>query len=228
LKKGVHIGSARSQVRRKDERSYDFWAAYTFEQFNVGMLHVSKMEHVYRVSEDGKLQAISVKSWFHLGNDRPAFGVNDMMAEVQGEVEGNTLEPRLLYNGVEQKLFSFGKIDMNEQGSVVNPMLPVNRLRGLRDGRTWKITMFDPFRGMTGGLMKALVKQSATVPTLIAEVSSDTLFWDKKLVACHKIEYYEPGKEVTARTWARKLDGMVLQQEASRDSFDLVLKRVPN
>ena len=58
-------------------------------------------------------------------------------------------------------------------------------------------------------------------------MKADTLKWDKKEVVCNVIEYRELGKEVAARTWVRKSDGLVLQQEASF-GFELVLRRVPN
>ena len=52
--------------------------------------------------------------------------------------------------------------------------------------------------------------------------------WGKKEVACLVIEYREPGKDVSARTWVRKSDGLVLQQEANHLGFAMILQRVPN
>ncbi len=229
FKKNERVGSARSSIRKNDDRTYDFHASYTFDKFNIGMLRVNKMEHVYKVGEGGKqLLAVNAKFWFNLGGDQqPAFPVNDNLAEMQGEVEDQHLEPRFFINGHEDNRFALGKIDMRNQGSIVNAMLPVNRVRGLHEGQSWLIAPFDPFRGVMNKFMPGFLKPAAEVPPLIASVSSDTLFWDKKLVPCLKIEYNEPGKAVTARTWTRKHDGLVLQQEASRDGFDLVLKRVP-
>ncbi len=226
FKQDQRIGTANSKVVRRDDRSYEFRASYHFEKLNVGMVNIRNMEHVYRVNEDGKLKSLSAKFGVNIGKDPEAFPVANTLIEMQGEVEDNMLEPRFL---IEKKLFSFGKIDMSEQGSIVNPMLLVNRVRGLRDKKSWKITMVDPFRTVIGKFLPALVQQSTAVTMLIAEVRTESLFWDNKLVACYVIDYIEPGKiDVTARTWVRKLDGLVLQQEANRDSFDLVLKRVPN
>ena len=43
-----------------------------------------------------------------------------------------------------------------------------------------------------------------------------------------KIEYREPGKtRVVARTWVRRRDGLVLQQEASHEGMNVVLLRDP-
>jgi hypothetical protein len=219
-KKNERIGSAISKIVANKDRSYDFRSSYHFEKLDFGPGRIRRLENVFRASEDGKLQALSARFEF----DAP--GVPDIVVEVDGEVEDHMLEPRISFKG--QKFLTLDKIDMREQGSVVNPMLLVNRLRGLREGRSWRITLFDPFRGMTAKFIPALVKQAAAMPTLIAEVHADTLFWDRKQVACYRIDYYEPPKEPSARTWVRKIDGLVLQQEANRDGIELVLKRVPN
>ena len=51
--------------------------------------------------------------------------------------------------------------------------------------------------------------------------------WDNRAVPCLVIEYRK-GKEITARTWVRKSDGLVLQQEASNLGFEMILQRKPN
>lgn len=225
---GKRIGSATSKITACDDRGYEFRSIYNFESLTIAnLVQIKRMENVYRVTEEGKLKALSAKFGINLAREA-VVALPDTIVEVKGEVIDNQLEPKILHDGKEMNLFSFGKIDMTEQGNVINPMLLVNRLKGLREGKSWRITMFDPFRGTTSKFIPKLVEQSASMPVLIAEVKVDTLVWSDSTVPCYKIEYYEPGKEVTARTWARKRDGLVLQQEANRDSFELVLKRVPN
>jgi hypothetical protein len=84
--------------------------------------------------------------------------------------------------------------------------------------------MLDPL----GSAKLPGAKAGQTMQSLIAEVKTGDLTWDKKKIACFVIEYAEPGKEPVARTWVRRSDGLVLQQEASHMGIDLVLERVRN
>ena len=211
---GKRVGSATSRIVAKEDRSYEFHSTFHFDQ---AFFQVKQIESVDRINEDFKLQGLSIKFTFESG----------LIAEIRGEVANQSLEPRLFIDDAENKLFQWGKIDMTQQGSVVNPMRLVSRLRRLAEGQTWKITMLDPFRGITLPVGGDLIKHMSAPPSLIANVTTDNLKWNKKEVSCYKIEYHEPGKEVTARTWIRKVDGMVLQQESSHLSFEMTLERIP-
>ena len=64
---------------------------------------------------------------------------------------------------------------------------------------------------------------------MIALVKADMLVWNHKDVVCHVIEYHDDAnKEVVARVWARKRDGLVLQREVSVLGRELKLQRVPH
>jgi hypothetical protein len=215
LRDGKRAGSAISRVvDNKDDRTYEL---YTILHFDRTFVQVKKIESMDRINYEGKLQALTIKFALEMG----------ATGEIRGEVVNQALEPHLFIEGVEQKFVDLGKIDMTQQGNVINPMILVNRLRGLYEGRTWKIPMFDPFRGINLPVAGGLIKQMAAPPSLIAEVKTDTLTWDRREVACYKIEYHEAGKDVTARTWARKNDGLVLQQESAHLGFEMVLQRMP-
>jgi hypothetical protein len=217
LSDGKRIGGAISQIVVNDDRSFEFHSKYSFDRLSLGPVKFKLATSVIRVSEDGKLLAISAR-----------FGLqHDTVLELKGEVVNNILEPHLYRDGSEWKLIDLGKIDLSRQGSVVNPMHLMSRLRGLRAGQSWRIHRLDPLSGVQNQLVNQLGKQGVAVPTLIAEVKLDTLHWNRKEVPCHKIEYYEPGKEVTARTWVRKLDGLVLQQEASHLGTEMITQRIP-
>ena len=58
-----------------------------------------------------------------------------------------------------------------------------------------------------------------------AEVAAETLSWRNQEVPCFRIDYREPGKRVTARTWVRRQDGLVLRQEAEHLGKELILER---
>ncbi|MBI2808959.1 MAG: hypothetical protein HYX68_28585 [Planctomycetes bacterium] len=211
---GNRIGSATSRIVRGPDHTFDF---QTNLLFNEKMPSIRQVERSNRVTEAGELRAFKFSITIAKGDT----------FEIRGKVEAQTLRPRVFYNGMETKLFDLGEIDMGQQGSSVNSMALVNRLRNLHDGQTWTIPPFDPMRNMRekfGGL--ALLK-SFSVPVYIARVKTDALNWHGKQVACYKIEYQEPGKEVTASTWVRRADGLVLQQEAAHFGSEMIVRRAP-
>jgi hypothetical protein len=212
---GKRIGAATSRIVVNDDRSFEFRSNYNFDRFHVGFTKIKALETAFRVSEDRKLLSISAK-----------FATPEVTVEVKGHTVNNIIEPRMSFDGLEWNPIDLGKIDLARQGNVVNSMLLIPRLRGLWTGRTWTVKRFDPLSGMQNHLVTQLGKQGAAVPTLVAEVKNDVLHWHRREVPCHKIEYYEPGKEVTARTWVRKADGLVLQQEA-HFGIDMIAQRIP-
>jgi hypothetical protein len=224
LHNGKHQGSATSRVRANDDRSYDFSSTYLLNGFPVGVAKITSIDLTYQVSDDGKLRAFATKV---TGAVPLFFGQNVLEAEFKGKVVDGESEPRVFLNKQEQVL-GLGKVKVEHQGHFVNSMHLLNRLRGLRAGRTWKITLPDLMGGVQDQLMVSLFKQMKGPPVLIAVVETDTLLWDRKEVPCYKIEYREQGKdEVAARTWARQRDGLVLQQESAQMGIELVLQRMP-
>jgi hypothetical protein len=209
----IGSGSSRIVVDEADDW-YEFRSAFHYDKFVIGPAHIKSLDSMYRVGKDGNLRSISAKAVVKTA------GV-ELDVGVEGTVENGFLEPRII-GMFAQKL---DKIPMKQQGNVLNPMHLVNKLRGLREKQMWKIPLLDPLASLKD---KFIAAQGGSMPVLIAEVKSDSLTWDRKLVSCYKIEYYEPGKEVVARTWVRKTDGLVLQQEASHLGFDMVLQRVPS
>ena len=216
------IGSATSKVSANNDSTFELRSTFHFDRFSIGPAHLRTMENMYRVDRDGKLLAFSTKVSGVFDAAKPAFGPPDYTIVVEGEVVDEMIEPRVNLAGFEHKL---DKIHLRQEGSIVNPMHLINRLRGLRPGATWKVKRVDAFDALAnqfGGIAK-----KTKVPDLIATVKLDTLEWDRKEVACHVIEYRDLGKDVSARTWVRRVDGLVLQQEATF-GFSLKLQRTPN
>ncbi|MBI1832410.1 MAG: hypothetical protein HYR84_13285 [Planctomycetes bacterium] len=227
LRNGKRAGRATSQVISNDDRTYTFKSTYRFRQFVIGLAEIRNMELVYKITDAGKLQFLATKVTgdFTLGLE--ILGKGDTTIELKGQVVDDIFSPRLFINQVEEKLPEGSDVRFEQTGNIVNPMHLLNRLRGLRDGQTWKITMLDPLQGFKKQLPGAFAKQMG-VASLIATVSVVTFEWDHREVACYMIEYREPGKDdVVASTWARKADGLVLQQKSSQMGIDLVLQRSP-
>lgn len=229
---GKRIGSVTSRIHANDDDSYEFRSIFHFDQFVLAeafgqKVMINQMEMMDRVSEKGRLQAFSAKVAVSLGRKK-LVAEPDIVLELGGDVVNDLLKPRGFYNGEEQKIMDLGTIDVSKQASVLNPMCLVSRLRGLRAGQSWKVTLFDPLQGMTNQFIAGIAKQGMTIPALIAEVKVDSLLWNHQQIVCYKIEYHEPDKEVVARTWVRKNNGLVLQQEAAQYGFELVLVRNPD
>ena len=228
LHDGKRIGTATSKVIANEDRTYEFRSSAHFDQFKFGTpnqpIHVHSTESMYRVTEKGKLLAFAGKVGVSSGPQEAVPGAPAFLLGIEGEVTDGVCTPRVFFQAAELPL---DKIDLPHQGSIVNPMHLLNRLRGLRAGQTWRIAMVDPLRIIANKLLGDILK-GTTIPTLIAEVKTDTLTWDRKEVECFVIEYREPTKEVTARTWVRQRDGLVLQQEATHLGFEMITRRAPN
>ena len=224
LRDGQRIGTATSKIRVNDDRTFEFRSSHHFlaGKLGFGPASIKNVESTFRVNEEGKLLDIAARFDLHPLPLHP-----EVNFELRGEVANNQLQPRLFQNGVELKILEFNAIKLDRRDHIVNPMHLMNRLRGLREGQTWKIPQLDLLSSVKNKVIADLAKQGMTVPVLIAEVKPGSLRWDGRDVACHKIEYYEPGKDVTARTWVRKLDGLVLQQEANF-GFEMITQRNPN
>lgn len=215
LRGGKRAGSATSRVVPAGDRTFEIHSTFHFDHT---FLNIRQLESMERIDEEKKLKAFSVKIVLE----------NEHKGEIRGEVVNNQLKPQVFFNGVENKFFDWGTIDMSKQRAVLNPMNLVSRLKGLHDGQTWKIPLLDPFQGIKSPLVGDLIKPLvAAPPELIATVSIDTLKWNREEVECYKVEYHETGKDPTGRTWVRRSDGAVLRQEFTHLDFDLVLQRVP-
>jgi hypothetical protein len=214
LRNGEMIGRADSKVVANNDRTYSFCSSLRLEKAHPFGIATKLLETTYCVSEEGKLKSLGLK-----------MVLPSETFEFQGDVVGGILQPRLLHDGMPLQIPDMGTIAIRQPASFINPMHLVNRWRGLRRGQTWKISPLDFTESMKAqgawGIVKSLIK----TPSLVAEVKTDTLGWDGREVDCYKIEYSEPGREVTARTWLRKFDGLVLQQDTNHYGFDMVLQR---
>lgn len=116
-------------------------------------------------------------------------------------------------------------------GQVMNPLMPIDRLRGVVPGRRWAVRQVDPLRtALSELLVKELQerfsrgggKHAAGVtlpppPELLAEVLRDPVRIARPdgEVPCWVIEYRSTDPPITARTYVRRDDGRVLRQEAT-------------
>ena len=117
-------------------------------------------------------------------------------------------------------------------GQPLNPLQPVNRLRGVRGGHTWVVHESNPLQDAVADLVRKKVaefgvrfQERKAKDVLVAAVdrSPQVLNWKGEDVACWVIEYRRA--EPVARTWVRVTDGKVLRQEAFEKGESLTFER---
>lgn len=180
-----------------------------------------------RVDRDGRLREQSMSGKFEVR----LRGVSVAVAETEasGVVRDGVLtgKAKLVVPGVfdrpiEEELTPVPAGD----GKVMNPMMPVDRLRGVVPGHRWVIRQSNPMEESLVALLRGVLAKnnlnSKLIPDmgagdeLLAEVQSEPvqLTRDGGSVACWVIRYETADKLRTARTYVRRDNGQVLRQEA--------------
>jgi hypothetical protein len=208
--------------------SFRFINTYSKLKFEVAgqqlpvSLMVPDLETVIRVSRSGEMLEQNMKGQIeaYMGPLLLGKAATTMRSQVvNGELVG--------YCKVDSAFF---KLDETltpvpvAGGQVLNPMMPVSRLRDVQPGRRWIVYEVNPLmqalnsmlRGQknTPDVLKSLIPEGKATE-LLAEVKPTSQKLTRKgfdPVECWVIEYSsEKGK---ARTWVSVADGRVLQQEA--------------
>jgi hypothetical protein len=107
-------------------------------------------------------------------------------------------------------------VPVSYHGSVMQPLHPVNRILGLRPGRSWRMPVFDPFAATLGG--DALTYFDARV---LSETKPLSL--DGREFRCRVIEYRGDDRE--GATWVEERSGLVLRQDARMGEHLWTLER---
>jgi hypothetical protein len=108
-------------------------------------------------------------------------------------------------------------VPLSARGNILVLTQPMNRVIGLRAGQRWHLPQLN---------LLAFLTQPAGVPvcTVEAVVGEGELMWFSQKVPCFIIDYL--GDEPTrARTWVRKRDGLVLQQEFTHGDRRFLIER---
>jgi hypothetical protein len=189
-----------------------------------GVLAITSMKSVYRVTRQGGLRAVSIDfaSEAHLGVAVPGQG------SLTGQVRDGRFFSHLHASIDATSLFSGQTIDrdldpvaVSAHGSVLSPLHPVNRIAGLRPGQTWRMPLVDP----VADAFASLIPDGTGEILLTAAVrpQPETLTWNGKPVACLVIDY--KGGGFTAVTWVQVGSGLVLRQESEHHGEKIALQR---
>ena len=225
------IGKLKTEMEYNElDDSFRFINTYTrlsFDLSNGFSLEVPRLETSVLVNRSGELREQKMKG--ELIAKIGPLPIGDASAEVTGYVLNGELLGRCQ---VRYPIKSPAPVIDREldpvpvpAGQVLNPMMPLNRLRDVQPGRRWVIRIVDPLQDAMNVLLREMAKESkftlSALPNpgnreLLAEVKSTPEKLERKNatpVECWVIEYR--GDEVLARTWVSTADGRVMRQEAS-------------
>jgi hypothetical protein len=202
-------------------------------QLGLFYIELLDMTSTYRVTRDGRLRDLAADATISGKGIGPFQGLRAWaQARVDGKVTGRQFAAHVSVNlnGATIDL-PLDPVPVSSQGSVLNPLHPINRVRGLQTGQRWQMPLVNPLNDSLMALLKKdpaaelLLRGQTGVRVLQAEVlpSTKSLSWKGREVPCLVIEYH--GEDLIARTWVRDGDGVVLRQELTLWGDQVILER---
>jgi hypothetical protein len=204
--------AVRMQVKKPGRDLFELTAQYDLPMKNDVVLIdgalLRKMTSTYRVNSRGDLLAIHVHMEGVAQPPQPL--LRGESAVVDGEVKNGRLDlgqTVALANRVQQRL---PLPDVAAPGgmAVLLALHPVQRLRGLSPGQTWRLTALDPLPALGGVGVKTTFARAEVRPQV--EEYSHGRYVD---VPCLVIDC--KGDDLETTTWVREKDGLVLCHEAT-------------
>lgn len=187
----------------------------------------------FAVTREGILRETHVLVSLHVPSIT-VFGIPAGILEIRldGEIKNGQFEPTgsVSWNGSVTTL-ALDPVPIQNQGSMLNPLNPVNRVSGLRRGQYWRMPLVDPMAESLRALVRQhpalsfVIKEDQGTQEVRAEVLAETqtIGYDNIPEPCLVIEYQND--RVLAHTWVRERDGLVLRQDATLGGEKLVLER---
>jgi hypothetical protein len=173
-----------------------------------------------RVTRDGDIRAVSALVEADLW-------VGKVKGQIHGTAQNNRLTSHVQIScGSRSVEADLAPVALARRGGLLNPLLPVNRLTGLKRGMRWRVPMLDP---IAEALLAYVREQPPATKFLEAHVldAGEELEWRPKRppVSCLVIDY--TGDDTFGRTWVRENDGLVLLEDMTHAGERLVLRRDP-
>jgi hypothetical protein len=199
------------------------------------LLKVNSILSAYQVNRSGQLLSLEAEVIVHLDLD-PLHFFKAQADPFQKDASSNLITLKIWGEVHDQQFFahcsaaseSLGKpmqldlppVAVSYHGSVVMPLHPVNHIRGLRLGQSWRQPLVDPLRDALPGFSGGVRWLNARV-----QPQPQMLKWDEKESSCLVIEYTNDDNETMGRTWVEQDGERVLQQEAILEGSRWIMKR---
>lgn len=200
---------------------------------DLGTVKLERMKSIYRVNRMGQLKEMEVEFRF----DASVLGltIRDTEVRLAGEVVDDQFRatykvtPKGIPLPAEMLKLLEGQtepIKLSYNGTILLPLHPVNRIRGLHPGQSWRMPLVNP--------VEEALSRSSFLPLnqkprfLNAHVLPQTqqLPDTDEMVRCLVIEYDD--EELQPRTWVQENTGLVLRQEAAAGNGQrLIMQREP-
>ncbi len=178
-------------------------------RFEIGLPGLGQifMQHPHPFPNDASSEQITLKIWGEV-RDRQFFAHCSASAK--------SLDKPIQ--------FDLPPVAVSYKGSVLMPLHPVNHIRGLRPGQSWRQPLVDPLHDA----FTSLTGFSSGVRWLNARVlpQPEMLKVDDHMTRCLVIEYTNDDNETMGRTWVEQEGERVLQQEAILEGSHWIMKRI--
>jgi len=220
------IGSLTTLLAYQDaDDTFEFTSQYKDVRIAVATVElvIPEMTTRTRVTRSGSLREQSMSGSLRLADFRAEVSVEGR--NVNGTFTGRCKLDSPLFK-IDEKLAPVAVKD----GHALNPLQPVNRIVGIRPGKSWMVQEIDPLGDALAALFKEKLKGAIPEPKrepLLAQVgdSPESLVWGRhrEEAMCWVIAYRSG--EARAKTWVRVSDGKVLRQEAALMEDRIALER---
>ena len=212
--KNLHtVGRAETSSRRLDDGSTELLSKVRFD--SGGLLrgtpfasqHDEKLaiENTCLIDPSGNLR--SFLATCRVDQD------DEVLVSLDGKVEGREIKVRVKSPLPLPFLNRVQSFAYEPRGMVQNAVGPIDRMPGLQIGQRWETKVVSPLFGR--------------VEVVTVEVAGKhAIHWGNSVVTTLEVVHHI-SPTLTARTWVRRDDGLVLRQEVPFPFVKLILERIP-
>lgn len=199
------------------------------------LFKINEITSVYRVNRSGHLLSLKAEVKVHpdlgflrlLKAQPNPFQMDSSSEKIALTIEGEVRDQQFIAHcsvtaaSLDKPLqMDLPPVAVSYKGSVLMPLHPLNHIRGLHLGQSWRQPLVDPLRDALPGI-------SGGVRWLNARVlpQPQMLDADDNKTSCLVIEYTNDDNEMMGRTWVEQDGERVLQQEAILEGIRWIMKR---
>ncbi|MFQ3593816.1 MAG: hypothetical protein SNJ82_11615 [Gemmataceae bacterium] len=215
--------NVRTRVEKPERDLFELSAEYLplerGTMAHINGMNIKRMFSAYRVNPEGELRGIRVE--IQGQTEIPALKdllkapKIDLELSIEGQVVDGKMAPRVKGKGLGfEKEYQLPEVAVPRGGGLLQPLHPVNRIRGLRPGQTWSVPLFDSVSDSLSSFHSA----PAVPKRLRAIVRPQPERFEHGRRAseeCYVIDYRND--EIQAATWVSTSTGLVLLQEVVLD-----------